>query len=93
MFKEQRTHPREPLHLPLKLGDGVAASTRDISATGMYVDFPRGYRLAGPVDFEMQLAEAGMKFTALGAIVRVDLKAGATGVALRLISFKLELLR
>lgn len=90
MFEEQRADPREPLELPLKLGDGTAAKTRDISASGMYIEFPPGYMLAGPLQFEMQLAEVGMKFSAHGEIVRVEHKAGGTGVAVRLISPKLE---
>jgi hypothetical protein len=35
MFIEQRVEPRETLALPLNLGDGHAAVTRDISASGM----------------------------------------------------------
>ncbi len=90
MFNEERKDPRESLELPVKLSDGTAVRTRDISASGMYIEFPPGYLLAGPVEFEMQLAEVGMKFTARGEIVRVEHRANGTGVAVRLIAPKLE---
>jgi len=93
MFKEHRADPREPLRLPVRLGDGTAAVARDISAAGMYLEVPGDYLLAGPVVFEMHLAEARMKFTAHGEIVRVDKLPGVTGIALKLIAPKLESLR
>ncbi len=90
MFNEERKDPREALELTVKLSDGTAVRTRDISASGMYIEFHAGYLLAGPLQFEMQLAEMGMKFTAQGEIVRVEHKASGTGVAVRLIAPKLE---
>jgi hypothetical protein len=84
MFVEQRIEPREPLAMPLQLEDGSTAVTRDISASGMYFEIRGSYALAGPVVFEMQLAELGVKFTAEGDIVRVERRAGRTGFAVRL---------
>ena len=37
MFTEHRVDPREPLALPLKMGEHTAV-TRDISASGMYLE-------------------------------------------------------
>ena len=90
MFKEQRIEPRESLALPLKMGDGSAAVTRDISASGMYLEINGQHQLRGAVVFEMHLAAARMKFTAEGEIVRLEHKDGSTGVAVRLVSPKLE---
>jgi hypothetical protein len=90
MVIEHRAEPRELLSLPLKLGDGSAAVTRDISASGMYIEIPGEAPLEGPVVFEMQLVEARMKFTAEGVIVRIDHMPGTTGVAVRLVARKLE---
>jgi hypothetical protein len=91
MFKEQRTEPRESLALPLKLGDGSAAVTRDISASGMYLEIDGKHQIEGAVIFEMHLAAARIKFTAEGEIVRLEHKHdGSTGVAVRLVSPKLE---
>jgi hypothetical protein len=40
--------------------------------------------MTGPVLFEMQLAELGVKFQAEGDIVRVDRHDGSTGFAVKL---------
>ncbi len=84
MFEEHRIEPRESLSIPLRLGDGSTALTRDISASGMYFEVVGPCALAGPVVFEMQIAEIGMKFTAEGEIVRVERHNGTTGFAIRL---------
>lgn len=90
MFEEQRVNPRERIALLLKLVDGARAVTRDISATGLYFEMQGAHALSGPVDFELQLPEVSMKFTASGEIVRVELKDGRTGVAVRLIDPRLD---
>lgn len=84
MFEEQRIEPREPLALPLTLENGSTAVTRDISASGMYFEIKGAYAMEGPVLFEMQLAELGVKFSAQGDIVRVDRRDGTTGFAVKL---------
>jgi PilZ domain len=89
-FEEHRLDPREPLALPLQLGGGVVAMTRDISASGLYFQVEGQHDMRGPVDFELQLPEARMKFTSVGEVVRVEHAAGRTGVALRLLSPRLE---
>ena len=66
--------------------------TRNISPTGLYFEFEGERLMHGLVDFEMQLAEAGMKFTAVGEIVRVEQRSGRTGVAVRLMAPRLELI-
>ena len=90
MFKEQRVEPRERLALPLKLGDGQAAVTRDISGSGMYLEIDGEHQLRGWVLFELHLADAGMKFTSEGEVVRIEHRPGITGVAVRLTAPKLE---
>lgn len=84
MFIEQRVDPREPLALPLKLEDGSSAVTRNISASGMYFEIQGSYAMVGPVVFEMQLAELGVKFTAEGEVVRVERHGTRTGFAIKL---------
>lgn len=93
MFIEQRVEPRESLELPLKLGDGQAAVTRDMSASGMYLEIGGWHDLDGWVVFEMHLAHSGIKFTAEGEVVRVEHANGKTGVAVRLIAPRLQSLR
>jgi hypothetical protein len=90
MFKEQRVEPRESVALPLQLGDGNAAVTRDISASGMYLEIKGWHPIGGPVVFEMHLADARIKFTAEGEVVRIEHAEGKTGVAVRLLSARLQ---
>jgi hypothetical protein len=90
MFKEQRIEPRERLALPLELRDGVHAVTRDISASGLYFEMAGEHEVDGLVDFEMALPDLHMRFTAVGQIVRVEHRFGTTGVAVKLLSPKLE---
>lgn len=90
MFFEQRLDPREHLALPLKLGDGSSAITRDISASGMYFEITGIHPMDGLVDFELHLADANMKFTAEGEIVRIEHSSGKTGIAVKLRSPRLE---
>ena len=92
MFEEQRAEPREPLALPLKLGDGSQAVTRDLSASGLFFVTQGHYRLHSLVDFEMHLTEVNMKFTSWGQIVRIEQLPGCTGVAVRLMDPRLEAL-
>jgi hypothetical protein len=90
MFKEQRLEPRERLALALQLREGTRAVTRDISASGLYFEMDGEHEVDGLVDFEMQLPDLGMKFTAVGRIVRVEHRFGITGVAVKLLSPRLE---
>ena len=59
MFEEHRIEPREFLALPLTLGDGSTAVTRDISASGMYFQIKGSYTMTGPVLFEMHRQRGG----------------------------------
>jgi hypothetical protein len=90
MFVEQRVEPRESLALPLKMGDGSAAVTRDISASGMYLEIRGEHQIGGSVFFEMDLDDLRMKFTAEGQIVRIEHSEGKTGIAVKLRSPRLE---
>jgi hypothetical protein len=89
MFTEQRVDPREPLALPLKMGDHTAV-TRDISASGMYLEMSGCHALGGAVVFEMDLTDARIRFCAEGEIVRIEHAGGKTGVAVRLLSARLQ---
>jgi hypothetical protein len=89
MTRDQRAQPRERLALPLKLGDGGRAVTRDISASGLYFQLEGPYRLGTMVDFELQLPHARMKFTAVGQLVRIDHLGARTGVAVKLLDPRL----
>jgi hypothetical protein len=92
MFIEQRHEPREALALPLKLGDGCSAITRDISASGLYLEIVGVHPMTGLVVFEMQLSDVRMKFIAEGEIVRVEHREGNTGIAVKLRAPRLQTL-
>ncbi|WP_158290078.1 PilZ domain-containing protein [Ramlibacter sp. WS9] len=87
---EHRLEAREALALPVQLGDGTAAVTRNISASGMYLEIPGLHQLGGAVVFEMKIGQAQVKFIAEGTIVRVEHHQGSTGVALKLHTQRLE---
>jgi hypothetical protein len=89
MFVEQRVDSRETLALPLKMGEHPAV-TRDISASGMYLEMSGRHELCGPLLFEMDLADARIRFCAEGEIVRIEHSEGKTGVAVRLLSARLQ---
>jgi hypothetical protein len=93
MFEEHRREPRERLALPVKLAGDVQAVTRDVSSSGMYLEI-RGNpgEVEGALFFELHLEEAKMKFTSEGRIVRVEQREGFTGIAVKLVSPKLEAL-
>jgi hypothetical protein len=90
MSVEHRIEPREPLALPLQLDDGTRAVTRNISASGMYLEIRGEHTLGVSVVFEMDLLNAHMRFTAQGQIVRVEHHDGLTGIAVQLHETKLD---
>jgi hypothetical protein len=92
MFEERRTDPRERIELPLRLGDEALAMTRDISAAGFYFEMEGDHLPHGPVDFELEFPQMRMKLTSSAEIVRVDHRPGKTGVAVRLVEPRLEVL-
>jgi hypothetical protein len=92
MFLEQRSEPREALALPVKLADGAQALTRDISASGMYLEIPGAHEVLEPLHFEMDIEQPRMRFTAEGHIVRIEHHDGNTGIAVKLVSPRLDLL-
>jgi len=92
MFKEQRVNPRERLTLPIDLADGLRALTRDISAAGLFFVLQGQHVLHGPVEFELRVPEFSMRFSSSGEIVRVEHGADSTGVAVRFIDPRMDVL-
>ncbi len=76
--------------MALRLRDGSHAVTRDISASGIFFEMPGEHHVDGLVDFEMQVPDLRVKFTAVGRIVRVEHRFGVTGVAVELLAPRLE---
>lgn len=82
---ERRASTREPLVLPVRLADGRAATTRDLSSGGIYLVLHD----AGPMDpwlsFEFAVPQVNLKFSAAAQVVRTEpLASGRTGFGMRL---------
>ncbi|GAB2582351.1 hypothetical protein GCM10027034_12750 [Ramlibacter solisilvae] len=56
----------------------------------MFLEIQGKRLMGGTVFFEMNLVEGRMKFSAEGQIVRLEHREGYTGIAIRLISPRLE---
>jgi hypothetical protein len=89
-FVENRIEPREQVALPLQLGEGLRGMTRDISPSGMYLEIRGDHELGGTLVFEMLVDEANMRFTSEGRIVRVEHRDGCTGIAVKLLSPRIQ---
>lgn len=92
MKDEHRTEPREAINLRLKLGDGVSAVTRDISATGLFFETSSEQSVGNLIDIEIELDTpvGPMKLKAQGQIMRIESHDGRTGVGVKLLSSRLE---
>lgn len=84
MFPERRASPREPLNLPITLAGGASAQTRDVSEHGLFLYVPRGSVVDEWLSFEFAIADAGLKFDAVGEVVRIEPGLLQVGVAIRL---------
>ena len=89
MFVEKRCEPRVRMAMPLRVAGAFDAVTRDVSPSGIYFRLRGRHALAGPLDFELDLESSNMKFTAQGAVVRVEHRRGFTGIAVRLVAGRL----
>lgn len=89
-FIENRTEPRETLVLPVELGKELRGLTRDISPSGMYLEVRGDHELGGTLVFEMHVEEANIRFTSEGRIVRIEHRDGYTGIAVKLVSPRLQ---
>lgn len=92
MTPEHRTEPREPIKLPLQMSDGMNAVTRDISATGLFIEMDSTRQVGGLINLEIELDTPGgpMKLKAQGQIMRIERRAERTGVGVKLLNSRLE---
>ena len=90
MFIEHRHDPRQPVALPVRLDSGVPAIARNVSASGMFIEWHGPDPMGGTVYVEMDLVDAGMRLEAEGEIVRVEHADGKTGIGVKLRDARLE---
>ena len=92
MEKEHRIEPRVPSSLPMQLDSGVSAVLRDISASGLFYEITSAQHVGDVVNVEIDLDTPGglMKLKAQGQVVRIEAHGDRTGVAVKLLTSRLE---
>lgn len=88
-----RTEAREQVELPVSLRDIGAARTRDVSATGLYLETDGTLVKGSVIDFSIELSidNRSMLLTGQGEVVRVEVREGRTGVGIRMLDSRLEI--
>jgi len=92
MDLDRRASARESLALPIVLADGSSATTRNVSASGLFFTVPAGQQVDMWMRVEFSVASAGLRFTATGEVVRIERGQHEDGVALRLHAPRLSVL-
>ncbi len=92
MSFEQRTETRERVVLPVDFIAGGRGLTRDISASGLFIETDCEQQPGGVMEFEITLPSPGftLKLVAQGQVVRVEASGRRYGVAVRLLSSSLK---
>ncbi len=82
--REHRSEERVSASLPVKLGK-TKGVTRDVSASGAYIETDAKYAVGSPVRFAIHLDTPWGKvlFDCRGQIVRLEHRDGTVGVAVR----------
>ena len=86
-FEHERGADRFDTELPVEMG-GIRGLTRNISATGVYFETEAAQTPGSHVHFTVEVNVQGekLKLVCEGEVVRVDRKAGALGIAAKLVS-------
>lgn len=78
MAEEARTGKRFPLNLPIKLKTGETATTRDLSAAGVYIQADSELEVGTPIEFNISLpaevvgTEEDVEIHCKGRVIRMD---------------------
>lgn len=93
MSRERRTEIREPLVVSVQMGLGISGVTRDLSATGAFVETDFGQPLDSLLDLEFSLpsSSARFRFVAQGSVLRHECAGQTHGVAVKLLALRMEL--
>lgn len=88
MLFEQRTEIREHVVLPVNLSGGGRGLTRDVSASGLFIETDSEQEPGSMMDFEITLPSHGipLRLVAQAQVVRVEPRGNRYGVAVRLLS-------
>jgi hypothetical protein len=91
MDKTRRSEERVRTALPVILG-GAAGTTRDISASGIFVETDVHHTLGEPITFSIELDNPGGKLMLKGQgdVVRIERREAKVGVALKITQSTIE---
>lgn len=91
MSPDHRIDPREAVSLPVQLDGGSVGMTRDISASGVFLETDIQHQVGSRIDLEIALETPGgpIHLKAVGQVVRVDQKGARVGLAIRLVDSQL----
>jgi hypothetical protein len=78
---DRRHELRQQLAMDMVLSSGAIAMTRNLCAHGMYFDMPQDQLIDRWVRVEFDCP--GLRFTALGEVLRIEQCAHTQGVAMR----------
>ncbi|WP_180683690.1 PilZ domain-containing protein [Tepidicella baoligensis] len=92
MFSDNRSSIRETVELPARLADGREGWTKNISATGVLLELDGNSPLDSEVSFEIHLETSvgPLKLVARGQVVRVQPNGNRKGIAVQLVTSRLE---
>jgi hypothetical protein len=93
MSKERRSQPRETVTVQVSIGHGGCGTTRDVSASGMFLETDWGHTLAPVLDLEFDLdapPTGVLRFVAQGSVVRREPLGPKQGVAVRLLTMRVH---
>jgi hypothetical protein len=93
MVLDRRSNPRESVMLPIALAGGGTGMARNLSVGGLYFTVPTGTPVQPWLRLEYKAPSAGMTFSAVGQVVRIEPGRYEDGVALRLLASKLTPIR
>ena len=89
--KRRRKEERVAAALPVRVG-GFEGITRDVSASGVFFEASIPFEPNSEVEFQIELDSSAGKLRLLcrGTVVRVESRAGKTGVAVSIAESRLE---
>lgn len=84
MSEEARTGKRFPLNLPIRLKTGETATTRDLSAAGVYIQADSELEVGTPIEFNISLpgkvvgTDEDVEINCTGRVIRMDAGKGTS---------------
>lgn len=92
MNTDLRSEPREHIRLPVHDVAGHVGHTCDVSASGMYFEFPQSFAVGRELDLTVALVVEGraVQLRCRGRVLRSRKQDGWNGIAIRMLSSRLE---